>query len=143
VEDYRVGIAEPMDFGDAPTNNYPTLLSQNAARHRLVANSRLGAVIDSEPDGQPNTSATGDDINPSNADDEDGVTFTSSTTVTHFRGLFSPAQWPRLAPCIRGLCLGPITRASAQAAGVRIAVEADEASIPALLKALVQADGRG
>ncbi len=78
VEDYRVGIAEPMDFGDAPTNNYPTLLSQNGARHRLVANYRLGAVIDSEPDGQPNTAATGDDINPSNADDEDGVTFTSA-----------------------------------------------------------------
>lgn len=78
VEDYRVGIVDPMDFGDAPTNNYPTLLSQNGARHRIVANFMLGTKIDGEPDGQPNTTATGDDVNPSNADDEDGVTFTSN-----------------------------------------------------------------
>ena len=73
----------------------------------------------------------------------DGVTFTSSTTVTHFKGLFSSAQWRRLAPTIRGLCLGPITRSSAEAAGVTIAVEATEASLESLLKALVKADGHG
>lgn len=77
VEDYRVGITEAMDFGDAPTNNYPTLLGQGGARHRVVNNFMLGTKLDSEPDGQPNSTATGDDINPSNNDDEDGVTLTS------------------------------------------------------------------
>ena len=75
VEDYQVSIGEPMDFGDAPTNNYPTLLIQNGARHRVVSNFMLGTKIDTEPNGQPNTSASGDDINPSNLDDEDGITF--------------------------------------------------------------------
>lgn len=77
VEDYRVTISSPMDFGDAPTNNYATLLSQNGARHQVVTNFMLGTKIDSEPNGQPNATATGDDINPSNADDEDGIVFTS------------------------------------------------------------------
>jgi hypothetical protein len=75
VEDYRVGISEPMDFGDAPTNNYATLLLQNGARHRIVSNFMLGTKIDSEPDGQPNPTATGDDLNPTAADDEDGISF--------------------------------------------------------------------
>ena len=78
VEDYIVGISEPMDFGDAPTKNYPTLLSQNGARHRIVSNFMLGTKIDSEPDGQPNPTATGDDLNPTASDDEDGITFTSA-----------------------------------------------------------------
>jgi uroporphyrinogen III methyltransferase / synthase len=72
----------------------------------------------------------------------DGVTFTSSSTVTHFKALFSPAQWRRLAPKVRGLCLGPITRASAEAAGIRIAVEAPQASLVALIQALAAVDGR-
>jgi hypothetical protein len=33
VEDYQVGVTPALDFGDAPTNNYPTLLSQDGARH--------------------------------------------------------------------------------------------------------------
>lgn len=81
VEDYQVSIGEAMDFGDAPTNNYATLLSQNGARHRIVPNFMLGARIDAEPNGQPNTTATGDDINPTAADDEDGITFVSGITA--------------------------------------------------------------
>lgn len=82
VEDYRVGISEPMDFGDAPISlatvgglNYPTMLSQNGARHRVIQNFMLGSAIDTEPDGQPNPFASGDDLNPTAADDEDGITF--------------------------------------------------------------------
>lgn len=75
VEDYQITISAPFDFGDAPTNNYPTLFAQNGARHRVTANFFLGARIDSEPDGQPNVNATGDDNNPTAADDEDGITF--------------------------------------------------------------------
>jgi len=85
VEDYQVGVSEPMDFGDAPTGGqfffYPTLLSQNGARHRIIPNFMLGARVDSEPDGQPNAIATGDDINPTAADDEDGIVFTGALTA--------------------------------------------------------------
>lgn len=88
VEDYRVGVTEAMDFGDAPISvagaggfNYPTLLSQNGARHRVIPNFMLGTRIDTEPDGQPNSNATGDDVNPTAADDEDGVSFTSALTA--------------------------------------------------------------
>jgi len=68
-----------MDFGDAPDGPYPTLLISNGARHTNTG-LRLGMLIDSEMDGQPNGAATGDDINPLAADDEDGVTFTSTIT---------------------------------------------------------------
>lgn len=85
VEDYRVGVSSSMDFGDAPIStatagglNYPTLLSQNGARHRIVQGFLLGKLIDEEPDGQPNAGATGDDLNPRTADDEDGIVFTSA-----------------------------------------------------------------
>jgi len=81
VEDYAVFIeecpqGEEIDFGDAPDNiqpglSYPTLLSSNGARHNVVSNIRLGALIDSEMDGQPDLASTGDDL--ALSDDEDGV----------------------------------------------------------------------
>lgn len=63
-----------IDFGDAPDPKYPTLLASNGARH-VLGPMFLGKLIDAEPDGQPNANATGDDINPAGADDEDGVQF--------------------------------------------------------------------
>ncbi|MCX6345302.1 MAG: GEVED domain-containing protein, partial [Armatimonadetes bacterium] len=79
VEDYEVFIepAQPtMDFGDAPDPLFPTLLASDGARHLIGISFRLGQVIDAEYDGQPNATATGDDINPAGgSDDEDGVTF--------------------------------------------------------------------
>jgi len=71
VEDYRIYIGE-YDFGDAPDPTYPTLLVSNGAIHKKSA-LFLGSLIDAEPDGQPNGTATGDDNNPAGADDEDGV----------------------------------------------------------------------
>ena len=82
VEDYRVGVSpEPtaqLDYGDAPTAQtgalgYPTLLSQDGARHAINQRYYLGNTIDAEPDGLPTMGADGDDLNGS--DDEDGVTF--------------------------------------------------------------------
>ena len=66
------------DWGDAPESGslYPTTLSRDGARHRIVAGMFLGALIDSEADGQPTPSADGDDI--AFSDDEDGVVFTSA-----------------------------------------------------------------
>lgn len=68
-----------LDFGDAPDAEgegaaYPTLLEHNGARHVIVTDIHLGESIDGEPDGQPNSDATGDD-GESESDDEDGVTF--------------------------------------------------------------------
>jgi hypothetical protein len=78
VEDYRVEIRQTpvvgeLDFGDAPTNFYPTLMVNNGARHLILPGFLLGTNIDTELDGQPSPSATGDDS--AALDDEDGVNF--------------------------------------------------------------------
>ncbi len=77
VEDYLVSVAG-LDFGDAPDPTYPTLLKSNGARHAVlpVNNPTLGTRVDTEPDGQPNATLTGDDTN-GGTNDEDGVTFPS------------------------------------------------------------------
>ncbi len=62
-----------LDYGDAPDPTYPTLLASDGARHTYVPGFHLGALLDWEPDGQPNASATGDDV--ANFADEDGVVF--------------------------------------------------------------------
>ena len=66
----------PTDFGDAPDPSYPTLSASNGARHTLASGKYLGSGVDADSNGQPNATATGDDINGS--DDEDGVVFTTS-----------------------------------------------------------------
>jgi len=74
-----VVIAEGLDFGDAPDLPYPTVLASNGARH-IAVGPMMGALRDTELDGQPNATATGDDLAVS--DDEDGVTFTPPGSVT-------------------------------------------------------------
>ncbi len=68
VEDYRLsivaGVAEEFDFGDAPSNRYPTLGEDNGARHLIAAGPTLGAAPDAESNAQDDDGA-----------DEDGVTF--------------------------------------------------------------------
>ena len=77
VEDYALEIQQAppqlFDYGDAPTN-YPTLLANNGARHRVIGQLFLGLNVDQEPDGQPSPAADGDDLN-GGPDDENGVTF--------------------------------------------------------------------
>ena len=76
IEDYRSAILEEevdLDFGDAPDPTYQTLLASDGARHVVMPGIYLGVLIDSEADGQPNATATGDDL--ANLADEDGVTF--------------------------------------------------------------------
>ena len=85
VEDYRVEIRSVTPIGTTwattrrPTTgtgpgNYNTLLNNNGPRHQIIPGLFMGALVDAEPDGQPNVPATGDDINPPNGpDDEDGV----------------------------------------------------------------------
>ncbi len=78
VEDYALAIAG-LDFGDAPDPAYPTLLKSNGARHAVlpVGNPTLGSHVDTEADGQPNASLTGDDA-VGVPDDEDGVSFAAA-----------------------------------------------------------------
>jgi hypothetical protein len=78
VEDYKINIGEapPIDYGDAPDPTFPTLHATNGARHILDGVTFLGAGVDAEPDGQPDGTATGDDL-VGVPDDEDGVTFVS------------------------------------------------------------------
>ncbi len=72
VEDYEVTIEEPgYDYGDAPDPTYPTLSASSGAVHQLVENIFLGTYEDAEADGQPDATATGDDLN--GQDDDDGV----------------------------------------------------------------------
>ncbi|MBD3383340.1 PKD domain-containing protein [candidate division KSB1 bacterium] len=66
------------DFGDAPAVRYPTFFGQNGALHIIDPKVFLGRRIDAEADGQPNHSASGDDIDGSN--DDDGIVFISPTT---------------------------------------------------------------
>ena len=71
VEDYEVHL-EVLDFGDAPDPAYPTLLASDGARHRIPSAYWLGALApDLESDGQPDATATGDDL--AGSADEDGV----------------------------------------------------------------------
>ena len=54
------------DFGDAPDDPYATLRANNGARH-TAGGPFLGNSVDTEGDGQPNTTASGD------GSDEDGI----------------------------------------------------------------------
>jgi hypothetical protein len=79
TEDYYLKFEFPpdQDFGDAPDGfvpGYPTLLANNGARHTISPNLMMGVAIDAEADGQPNATATGDDLN-GVPNDEDGVAF--------------------------------------------------------------------
>jgi hypothetical protein len=70
LEGYLPIMVACYDFGDLNNAYSKTLLSDDGARHK-VSGLVLGQLIDRELDGQPNTSATGDDLN--KLDDEDGV----------------------------------------------------------------------
>ena len=74
-EDIDIDTVLPVDWGDAPDPNYPTLPASDGARHQIDGSLHLGSLADADPGGQPTTSADGDDND--GTDDEDGVTFTS------------------------------------------------------------------
>ncbi|THB77364.1 MAG: hypothetical protein D3926_15645 [Desulfobacteraceae bacterium] len=68
-----------LDYGDAPATGYPSLFTQDGARHRVVPGFFLGTDADAELDGFPSTGADGDDLN--GTSDEDGVVFTQNLVV--------------------------------------------------------------
>ena len=67
-----------LDYGDAPDPTYPTLLANNGARH-AISGPFLGLSVDPDIDGQPNATASGDDLDGN--DDEDGVSLTSAVVA--------------------------------------------------------------
>lgn len=86
VEDYLIGVVG-TDFGDAPAS-YGTQ-GAGAASHTIdpLATLLLGQCVDTETDGQPNVTATGDDDAAGTSrigscfDDEEGVTFLTPLTA--------------------------------------------------------------
>jgi len=64
---------QQVDYGDAPDPTYPTLIASGGPGHQIVPGMYLGNSVDGEPDGQPDATATGDDLDGNN--DDDGVTF--------------------------------------------------------------------
>ncbi len=84
VEDYVIQVVGE-DLGDAP-DTYDTLLGSGGPSHLVNPNIPLylGACVDTELDGAPNATSTGDDVASGLAtvgfcfDDEDGVVFNSS-----------------------------------------------------------------
>ncbi len=85
VEDYRVALGDPIDYGDAPDPAYPTLAASGGASHLLGGGVWLGTCVDADADALPAAAADGDDVGASSPvfgtcsgnDDEDGVAFTS------------------------------------------------------------------
>jgi uncharacterized repeat protein (TIGR01451 family) len=76
-----VRFGQLCDHGDAKSN-YPVLRSNNGAAHINDGLTFLGSKVRIELDGQPSTAADGDDGivgDVDQIDDEDGVTFTTST----------------------------------------------------------------
>lgn len=68
----------------------------------------------------------------------DAVTFTSSSTVTHFAALFDPGELSRLMRGVTVACIGPITRATAAERGLATDVMPDDYTIPALAAAIAR-----
>ncbi|MBN8682228.1 MAG: choice-of-anchor E domain-containing protein, partial [Chitinophagales bacterium] len=92
VEDYLVQVMG-FDYGDLSdsgagtgTGNYNTTVADNGPSHKIVPGIKLGASVDAESNGQPSTTANGDDTNDTDptaaTDDEDGVILPMFVTGT-------------------------------------------------------------
>lgn len=71
----------------------------------------------------------------------DAVTFTSSSTVTHFMGLVGTDLLPQLKK-IAVACIGPVTAKTADKAGLNVDIMAEEYTVDGLIAALEKHFGR-
>jgi SdrD B-like domain/GEVED domain/SprB repeat len=76
-----------VDYGDLPdgatgtsTANYNTNLNDNGANHVIIDGLSIGNIVDGEQNGQPSSTAFGDD-NAGTSDDEDGIGITNGITT--------------------------------------------------------------
>ena len=67
----------------------------------------------------------------------DVITFTSSSTVTHFVALLRKEDWRRLLQRVAIACIGPVTAKTAKDWGMKVAIQPREYTIPALTQAIV------
>lgn len=68
----------------------------------------------------------------------DMVTFTSSSTVSHFAAIFREEEVKRLLSSSAVACIGPITQRTAEDLGLRVDVVARDYTIPGLTQAIVE-----
>lgn len=68
----------------------------------------------------------------------DMITFTSSSTVTHFAALFPNEDMEGLLTGTAVACIGPITQETAEEIGVRVDVVPRDYTIPGLTQAIVE-----
>jgi uroporphyrinogen III methyltransferase/synthase len=66
------------------------------------------------------------------------VTFTSSSTVSHFVSLLKRLGAEDILKSVRGASIGPVTSGTARELGVPIAVEAGTHTIPGLVDAILR-----
>lgn len=66
----------------------------------------------------------------------DLVTFTSSSTVDHFRALFDDGEFDAIRAHVGAACIGPITADTARRHGLEIAVVARRYTVPGLVDAM-------
>ncbi len=71
----------------------------------------------------------------------DAVTFTSSSTVTHFMELIGAELKPQIAK-IAVACIGPVTAKTAENAGLKVDIMAEEYTVDGLIAALEKHFGR-
>ncbi len=68
----------------------------------------------------------------------DMITFTSSSTVTHFAALFAGEDIEGLLSGAAVACIGPITQRTAEELGMRVYLVSRDYTIPGLTKAIVE-----
>jgi uroporphyrinogen III methyltransferase/synthase len=73
----------------------------------------------------------------------DGVVFTSASGVSRLVGLFTDSRWRRVSPKVRALCLGPVTREAALAAGLEVGLTAASPDTASFVGELTAVDGHG
>lgn len=67
ISNINFGNRAFRDYGDAPAP-YPTTQAQDGASHGIRPGFYLGSRVDADVDGQPNATATGDDVSSANFD---------------------------------------------------------------------------
>lgn len=79
ISDLQFGVydSRTQDFGDL--EGYPTLLSEDGARHVVMDGVYLGSRVDIDSDGMPTSDARGDDF--TGVNDDDGVFLLSDITA--------------------------------------------------------------
>ncbi|MCU1352997.1 MAG: uroporphyrinogen-III synthase/uroporphyrinogen-III C-methyltransferase [Acidimicrobiales bacterium] len=125
-------------FPDVPAAGGRVLLAQAAAARDVVAaglRAKGWEVVVAEAYRTIAPEPTAADL--AAVEGADAVTFTSSSTVTGFCAAVGVERVPPVVACI-----GPVTAATARAAGLHVDVEAVEHSIDGLVDALVAHLGR-